>query len=610
MSSLITVLHYLLTIFGIGLVIFVHELGHYMAARAVGIRVEAFSIGFGPRLLGFRRGGTDYKLCLIPLGGFVKMAGEDPTEGRTGAGDEFGSKSIPARILVITAGVIMNVVFACVALPVAFMMGVPFEAPVLGSVTAGGAAWRSGLREGDRIRAVDGVECLSFEDAVLGYATGGDAVRMTIERAGKTFDVSLSPVREASAGRPDLGVRGRTEPFVLAAEAADANLPEDKPAGHRARHGLRPGDVLVAIDDLPFGLWRAEGMQSELRRLVPRKLRVRRGDVESEILLPPLSTPSDEPPSFGLEQAGLAVAAVGADSFAAKAGMKVGDRVVAVDDRPVARPADLRRAFASGALKLRIASPTGELREIASEDPALRRSFTDDVHFEVEASRLSPRPGGPAEAAGASPGDRLVSVDGKHATFEDLRALPASDKPFAVAVQRTTNNISAETILPLSRGPIAINSAFADLGAPKIYYETVKASFGDAWSKGAAHTVAMTRRVLQTIRSIFNRRVSADNLGGIITIFRSSVASTEVAPSRGLLFLAFISLNLAVLNILPIPVLDGGWLMFLLIEAVRRKPLSERVMAVFQWIGFLLVMGLMVYVTWNDIARLIKTKFG
>ena len=321
MSSLITVLHYLLTIFGIGLVIFVHELGHYLAARAVGIRVEAFSIGFGPRLIGFRRGGTDYKLCLIPLGGFVKMAGEDPTQGRSGAGDEFGAKSIPARILVITAGVIMNVVFACVALPVAFMMGVPFEAPVLGTVAPGGAAWRAGLVPGDRIRKVDGTECLSMEDAGLAYAVGGDAVVMTIERGGTTFDVSLSPERAATLGRPDLGILGRIEPFVLAAGSADPNLPEDKPAGHRARHGIQAGDVLVAIDDLPFEVWRTTAMQSELRRLVPRKVKLLRAGVEAEITLPPLSTPSEDPPSFGLEQGSLAVASVRSDSAAAKAGL-------------------------------------------------------------------------------------------------------------------------------------------------------------------------------------------------------------------------------------------------------------------------------------------------
>ncbi len=163
-----TFLYSLLTVFGIGFVIFFHELGHFMAARAMGVRVEAFSIGFGPRLFGFRRGTTDWKICLIPLGGFVKMAGETAGPNRTGAPDEFASKSVAARSLVISAGVIMNVVFALIALPIAFMIGVPFEAPVLGRVDPGKAAWRAGLRAGDRVLSVDGRPTPRGEDGSPG----------------------------------------------------------------------------------------------------------------------------------------------------------------------------------------------------------------------------------------------------------------------------------------------------------------------------------------------------------------------------------------------------------------------------------------------------------
>src|SRR5438132_12187819 len=99
---------------GIGLVIFVHELGHFLVAKKVGIRVETFSLGFGPRLVGFVRGGTDYRLSAVPLGGYVKMAGESPDEARSGAHDEFAAKSVGARAAVISAGVIMNGIFAVV----------------------------------------------------------------------------------------------------------------------------------------------------------------------------------------------------------------------------------------------------------------------------------------------------------------------------------------------------------------------------------------------------------------------------------------------------------------------------------------------------------------
>jgi regulator of sigma E protease len=99
--------------------------------------------------------------------------------------------------------------------------------------------------------------------------------------------------------------------------------------------------------------------------------------------------------------------------------------------------------------------------------------------------------------------------------------------------------------------------------------------------------------------------VKAKHLGGIITIFRGSKDHTKVGFMRGLLFLAMVSINLAILNILPIPVLDGGWLVFLIIEKIKGSPVSERTMAYFQWAGLIFVLGLMVYVTWNDVIRLI-----
>jgi regulator of sigma E protease len=119
----------------------------------------------------------------------------------------------------------------------------------------------------------------------------------------------------------------------------------------------------------------------------------------------------------------------------------------------------------------------------------------------------------------------------------------------------------------------------------------------------------MVKRVMMTLGSLFKGSVSPKNLGGIITIFDQSKKHAEFfGLMRWLLFLAMVSINLAVLNILPIPVLDGGWLMFLLIEKITGRPPSQRVIGVAQWAGLILVLGLMVFVTWNDIARLIRAN--
>src|SRR5690606_20732608 len=132
---------------GIGFLTFIHELGHFLAARAAGITVETFSLGFGPRLIGFRKGATYYQLAAIPVGGYVRVAGED-LHGRPREGDLM-SKSVGARAAFYSGGVVMNLLFALVAFPIVFAHGVDFQAPVIGEVQPGGAAWQAGLLPGD-----------------------------------------------------------------------------------------------------------------------------------------------------------------------------------------------------------------------------------------------------------------------------------------------------------------------------------------------------------------------------------------------------------------------------------------------------------------------------
>src|SRR4051812_48369374 len=143
-------------LFVLGILVFVHELGHFLAARRIGVRVLTFSLGFGPKLLKTRRGDTEYCISAIPLGGYVKMAGESPDDPRSGAPDEFMSKSKWERFQVLIMGPVMNLVLAVIVLAVVLAQGadVPAyqdQAPVIGAVTAGGPAERAGLRRGDRV---------------------------------------------------------------------------------------------------------------------------------------------------------------------------------------------------------------------------------------------------------------------------------------------------------------------------------------------------------------------------------------------------------------------------------------------------------------------------
>ena len=163
-SFLSSGLHMLAVVAGIGFLIFIHELGHFLVAKRMGVRVERFSLGFGPTIVGFRRGDTEYVLSWIPLGGYVKMAGENPGDPRAGAPDEFTSKPVWRRALIAVAGIAMNSVTALTAFVLAFQLGVEALSPVVGGTEAGWPAWEAGVREGDTLVAIGDTPLRSFED--------------------------------------------------------------------------------------------------------------------------------------------------------------------------------------------------------------------------------------------------------------------------------------------------------------------------------------------------------------------------------------------------------------------------------------------------------------
>src|SRR5690606_30370035 len=152
----------LLAIFGIGLLIFLHEGGHFLAARMAGVRVEVFSLGFGPRLDGFYWRGTDFRLSAVPFGGYVMVAGQDPNDRRYSKQESLYSKSVGQRALFWSGGVIMNVLFALIVFPIVFGAGVNFEAPIAGEVERGSAAWEAGIEVDERIVEVAGKPIRSF----------------------------------------------------------------------------------------------------------------------------------------------------------------------------------------------------------------------------------------------------------------------------------------------------------------------------------------------------------------------------------------------------------------------------------------------------------------
>jgi regulator of sigma E protease len=233
-------------LFVLGVLVFVHELGHFLVARWHGVRVITFSLGFGPKIFKFTRGATEYCVSAVPLGGYVKLAGETVEENRTGAPDEFLSKSKWVRFQVYIAGPIMNILLAFVVLAAVLSRGADaplYESspPVIGTVDADSPAARAGLQPGDRIVSVDGRDTPTWVDLGIEVAPrAGRELAIVAMRGGQRVDVRITPASVTSFGNfemGDLGVKPRLRPVIR-------QVYPDTPAAHA---GLRAGDVLLAI---------------------------------------------------------------------------------------------------------------------------------------------------------------------------------------------------------------------------------------------------------------------------------------------------------------------------------------------------------------------------
>ena len=231
-------------LFVLGVLVFVHELGHFLAARRLGVRVLTFSLGFGPKILKFQRGDTEYCVSAIPLGGYVKMAGETPDDSRTGRPDEFMSKTKWERFQVLIMGPLMNIVLAVVVMAVVLAQGaeVPVyqdQPPVVGAVESGSPAEQAGIQRGDLIVDVAGNTVDTWEDLFIAVGTRPDRdVAVTLRRAGQTRSVTVRPVPETRYEIGTIGVMPDINPIVASVIAGE-------PA---ERAGLLAGDVVLAVN--------------------------------------------------------------------------------------------------------------------------------------------------------------------------------------------------------------------------------------------------------------------------------------------------------------------------------------------------------------------------
>lgn len=234
-------------VFALGVIIFVHELGHLLMAKAFGVRVDTFSLGFGKRLGGFRRGETDYRVSLVPLGGYVRLGGEDP-ESRTGDPREFLYKPRWQRVLVYLAGPAMNVVLAILLIAIVFMIGIEVPdlqeiPPVVGTVEAGSSAAVAGLAPGDRIVEVNGRAVARWQEVGFAMMTAPEKpVALGVERDGRRLDVEVVPRK---VPRYEFGDTAGLYPVVL------PRISQVLPGGPAEQAGFAIGDEVRAVDGQP-----------------------------------------------------------------------------------------------------------------------------------------------------------------------------------------------------------------------------------------------------------------------------------------------------------------------------------------------------------------------
>lgn len=537
----------------LGPLVVVHEFGHYVFARLFRVKAEVFSIGFGPKIWGKVWGETEWRVSAIPLGGYVKLLGEDP---EVELPPELQARALQRqkawkRFLIFFGGPLFNFLFAIVVFMVILVVGEPHVASVVGRVVRDSQAEKAGFRSRDRILAVDGKVVRRFDEVAAAISEApGRKVLFQISRPGVQEPLAIEATPGEQEGYSIYGETTRVgEIDGLLPNARGTQLAISDPASRAAVSGLRTGKWIVELNGGPVKTWE---------------------EVE----------------------AAYARAAAGSELAVATAPEEPAEG---------AAPREVSRVSLGRAKGGRLDTDLG-----------LRSSelFVEKV---VD--------GSPAQKAGLRPGDRLIGVGNAHANsffeFKDsvqsAGARAGDGKPIHVRWERDGKTME-EAIVPTasqSRDPALKKTVEFTIGVvPMLAWSPPETVLERVWNPfllvGAAtvRMVQLTWRNVVSLKKLVTREVSLGTLGGPILIGKIAGDSLQRGPVAFLVIMAMLSVGLGVLNLLPIPVLDGGHLMLLAIESVRGRPLTLRQMEIVQQVGLSLVLLLMVIVIRNDIARL------
>ena len=676
---------------GLGFIILVHELGHFLVAKACGVKCDKFMIGFdiGGYKIGKQVGETYYGIGILPLGGYVRMMGQndDPRmsaeqirESEATTGDEgvetkeikgpdgkmhqvdarsYIAKTVPQRMAIISAGVVMNVIFAFIFALIAFRVGVPSIPCIVGSTDPGAPAWQAGWRANDVILRIDNIENPWFEQLQSEVTLSGEdePVEFEIEKAetGEIETYSIQPSRkrklaQIGIGNPwslDLLDEDPTRKFTPAAKVSDK---------------IPGGSHIVAVNGQPVETWRDLQGKLATSAAEPISLTLQPKAKKAKDAKPePVEVTIDANPAeyVGLVMKMGPITAVQDDSPAAEAGLKAGDTIVAINGTPVGMVDESTvgwdpRTLAARLDKMGRSGESVELTVLRGSDKENKAS-TETLNvplrsadwYEIPLSEKSPTsapslgiayyllnevagvvPGSPAAEADIEPGDRLSTVklvidkeyEKEYAGFKEPFELTDDKLAWAFILANSIQDTppGSKLELELLRGEsekakklkVSVDivtdndTHIPQRGITLMPIERIRIgkTFGEQVSMAMSETQHALTSVYRFLYRIINREIDPRLLGGPITIAKASYLQALDGPGRLLLFLTLISANLAVVNFLPIPVLDGGHMVFLAWEGIFRRPPVDWIAGALNLAGLAFIICLMLFVFGLDLG--------
>lgn len=536
----------------LGVLIFIHELGHFLVAKYFGVKVEVFSLGFGPKIWKYKHGETTYCISAIPFGGYVKMYGDEiggevPENMKARS---FLHKPIPQRIAIALAGPLMNLILAFFLFAAIGLVGEQVIAPQLGDIAEGTRAHEEGFRSGDKILSINDKKTTRWDNIEETISDNlGNELDITVLRESEEEPRTINIIPKGGESSNPLKTGelvGTIEGFDFMANASLIGV--SKPESIFGKLGFQTGDQITKINDTEVKTFRhineiifTEASSSNKLIFIVERYGIEPNNqptnVEITWDLTEIPLP-DHPQKLGIERPETFVGAVSKDSPAENSGILTGDQIVKINEQEI-------------------------------------RNFNDIITV----------------ISGFKAGDKPLTMtlrrSGELITIDISPEMTELSSPIGIAEKRYTIGINPYRAIYIENATWRAEG----LVAASVY--------------GVEKTWQWTAATIKSFQLLIQRKVSPKSLGGFIAIGQMAQKSWQVGLDAFLRIMAIISLNLFILNLLPIPILDGGHILLFTIEAIKGAPLSLRKLEIVQQVGLFLLLFLMAFTIFNDISRLL-----